>query len=419
MCEKKDPEGSLEESIAEEMDANSDSTDSSDVSMSESSDSEDENEDITPTQNVDDSQSDMEETLPEEEEDETIQAIRRESNHERDHPPIIQCEDFVTDISFHPHNDILAVASIVGDILIYKYSNVENTLTNTLEVHTKACRDIEFSHSGELLFSTSKDKSIMISDVESGKLMRFYESSHDVPVYCLTVIDEHLFSTGDDDGTVKLWDLRQKDDRQIYNTKKNEDFISDIITDESRKYLICSSGDGSLTSIDLRNRKIHMQSEEYEEELTCLGLFRTGTKLVSGSSTGKLYMYNWEEFGLHSDAFPGPKTAVNALVPITENIVVIACEDGNLRATHLFPHRHLGIVGQHDLSVENVDICNTGQFIASSSHNNDIKFWNIQYFEDFEKVSQKHKKHNKRKELKNNLPSSKMKNVSDFFSGLS
>lgn len=161
-----------------------------------------------------------------------------------------------------------------------------------------------------------------------------------------------------------------------------------------------------------------MQSEEYEEELTCLGIFRTETKLISGSSKGKLFVYNWEEFGLHSDIFPGTKTAINSLIPITENIVVTACEDGNLRATHLFPHRHLGIVGQHDLSVENVDICNTGQFLASSSHNNDIKFWNIQYFEDFEKVDQKHKKHNKKKELKNNLPSSNIKNASDFFSGL-
>lgn len=161
-----------------------------------------------------------------------------------------------------------------------------------------------------------------------------------------------------------------------------------------------------------------MQSEEYDEELTCLGLFRNEMKLVSGSSKGKLFLFNWEEFGLHSDAFPGPKSAINALVPITENIVVTAAEDGNLRATHLFPHRHLGVVGQHDLSVENVDICNNGQFIASSSHNNDIKFWNIQYFEDYDKISNKHKKHNKRKELKNNLPSSKVKNASDFFSDL-
>lgn len=70
------------------------------------------------------------------------------------------------------------------------------------------------------------------------------------------------------------------------------------------------------------------------------------------------------------------------------------------------------------MSAECMDICNDGTIIASSGHNNEIKFWNIQYFESFEKVSHKHKKHERKKELANNLPSSKMKNTADFFSDL-
>ncbi|KAJ8910124.1 hypothetical protein NQ315_005080 [Exocentrus adspersus] len=111
------------------------------------------------------------------------------------HPPI-QCEDFITDISFHPNSNIIASASITGDVLLYKYTNEENTLVNTLELHTKACRNIEFSNDGRILFSTSKDKAIMLSDVESGKLIRFYEDSHNVSVYSLAIINENIFSTG-------------------------------------------------------------------------------------------------------------------------------------------------------------------------------------------------------------------------------
>ena len=389
-------------------------SDDSDVSMSDSDESGDDNVESDAGDEA------LEETVDdEEEEDEVIKAIRGASEAKRDHPPVIHCEDFITDLCFHPHEDLLAVSNIVGDVVLYKYTNDENSIVRTLEVHTKACRDIEFSEDGKTLFSASKDKSVMLSDVESGKLVRFFDEAHDAPLYCLLVIDENLFATGDDDGCVKLWDLRQNSPGPVYKTKKNEDYISDMVTNERKNFLLCSSGDGSLTTIDLNNRKVHMQSEEYEEELTCLGLFRSESKLLAGSSKGKLFLYNWNEFGLHSDLFPGTKSAINDLIPITENIVVTACEDGVLRATHLFPHRHLGVVGQHDLSVEKVDICNNGDFVASSSHNNDIKFWNIRYFEDFEKVSHKHKKHEKKKELQNNLPSSKVQNVSDFFSGLS
>lgn len=59
---------------------------------------------------------------------------------------------------------------------------------------------------------------------------------------------------GDDDGTIKLWDLRTKQQSSIFSLKKNEDYISDMITNEQRKHLVCSSGDGSLTTIDIGGR---------------------------------------------------------------------------------------------------------------------------------------------------------------------
>lgn len=197
MCksENKNPENTFEESL--DMGDTSDSGDS-DVSMSDSNSvaSDEENEQTLESSAFENADSDIEEPIDEEEEDETIKAIRQESQKERDRPPNIKCEDFITDISFHPQNDLLAVASIVGDVLLYKYSNEENILERTLELHTRACRDIEFSADGNILFSTSKDKSIMMSDVETGKLVKFYENSHDVAVNCLTVIDENLFATG-------------------------------------------------------------------------------------------------------------------------------------------------------------------------------------------------------------------------------
>lgn len=87
-----------------------------------------------------------------------------------------------------------------------------------------------------------------------------------------------------------------------------------------------------------------------------------------------------------------------------------------LRATSLFPNRHLGVVGQHDFSVEALDINNDGTLIASSSHNNDIKFWNVQYFETLNVTEAV--KGGKRKQFAHNLPSSQINNPSDFFAEL-
>lgn len=61
----------------------------------------------------------------------------------------------------------------------YKYNNTETELISTLELHLKACRDIEFNDSGTTLFSTGKDLCVMITDLETKKLIRHYENAHE------------------------------------------------------------------------------------------------------------------------------------------------------------------------------------------------------------------------------------------------
>ncbi|XP_068621172.1 WD repeat-containing protein 55 homolog [Battus philenor] len=360
--------------------------------------------------------SDMAQDQSEDEEDEVVKAIKAEKAKPRDHPPTITCDDFIVDISFSPVKNLIALANIMGDVLLYEYNNDETKLISTLELHVKACRDVEFDEDGATMLSAGKDKVIICTDVETGKFTRCYENAHEEPIYSLLSLGHNKFVTGDDGGIVKLWDLRKPD--SVFSIKTGEEYVSDMITNDAQKYLVCAGGDGVLTSIDLKGSKIYTTSEEYDAELTCMGLFRSDTKLLVGSSKGKLYLFNWKEFGLHSDEYMGQKHSLQCMIPVTQNIVVTSGEDGILRATHMFPQRQLGIVGQHNLPVECLDISHDGQYIASSSHNNDVKFWNISYFETIDSLIDMDHKPNKKKDMSNNLPSSSVKNASDFFSGL-
>lgn len=85
-----------------------------------------------------------------------MKAIKAEKNKPRDHPPSIKTEDFIVDISFHPAKNLIAIANIVGDVLLYEYSNDETNLLKTLELHLKACRDVEFDQDGITMFTAAK-----------------------------------------------------------------------------------------------------------------------------------------------------------------------------------------------------------------------------------------------------------------------
>lgn len=300
-----------------EVDANDDSSDS-DFLNAESSESEMETADVPPEHKDAESQAGgsgntrtvekrvIDSYDPNNEDDEVVKKILTELKKPRLKPPNINTEDFPTDLSFHPDRDFLAVGTVMGDVLIYKYSNEENTLVNTFEVHTKAIRDIEFSIDGRDLFSASRDKSIMITDFETGQLKQFWDKAHDDSIYTITVVDENLIASGDDEGTVRLWDSRIKGTEPVFSLKEVEDYISCIVTNNHKKLLVCTSGDGYMTTLNIAAKKMQVQSEPYEEELTCAGIFRNESKLVAGSSKGNFYTFNWGEFGYHNDAFSCP-----------------------------------------------------------------------------------------------------------------
>lgn len=353
---------------------------------------------------------------PNNEDDEVVRKIITELKKERSKPKDIVTEDFPTDLSFHPEQNLLAVATVMGDVMIYRYSNEENELLHTHEIHRKGIRDIEFSSNGTEMISCSRDKSIVVSDFETGKFKRFWDNAHSEPIYTLTQIDENLIASGDDEGTVSLWDVRVNTNEPVFSVKEVEDYISKIITNSQKRILACTSGDGYLTTINIASKKMNIQSEPYEEELTCSGIFRNESKLVVGSSKGNFYTFNWGEFGYHNDAFSGPSTPISFMIPITERIAVTAGEEGVIRAMHLVPGRILGIVGQHSLAVEAMDISHDGEIIASSSHDNDIRFWNIKYFEDFDDIDYNAKP--SKSAARHNLPSSLAANRSDFFADL-
>ena len=148
-----------------------------------------------------------------------------------------------------------------------------------------------------------------------------------------------------------------------------------------------------------------------------MGIFRANSKLVVGTSKGRLYSYNWNEFGYHSNMYPGPKSPMSIMVPVTERIAIVAGEEGVIRAMHVMPGRCLGVVGQHSLGIDAMDINHDGEYIASTSDNNEVKFWNIKYFEELDDLKY-NEKQNKHREQKHNLPSSKLANAGDFFSDL-
>ncbi|XP_067085147.1 WD repeat-containing protein 55 [Osmerus mordax] len=335
----------------------------------------------------------------------------------RDTPEDIKLEAIVNTLAFHPNRDILATGDIDGDIYVYSYSCTEGETKELWSSghHLKSCREVAFSHDGQKLFSVSKDKSVHLMDVEEGKLVTRITKAHSMPINALLLVDENVLATGDDGGTLKVWDMRKG--TAFMELKHHEDYISGIAIDQAKKTLLTTSGDGMMGVFNIKRRRFDLMSEFQSGDLTSVAIMKRGRKVVCGSSEGTIYIFNWNGFGATSDRFAVKAESVDCVVPITDSILCAASMDGVIRAINLQPNRVLGCIGQHvGEPIEQIARSRDSHFLASCAHDQLIKFWDISSLSQMT-VSDYRKRKKKDGQLKS-LGKKAFGGGDDFFSGL-
>eukprot|EP01098_Paradermamoeba_levis_P006538 TRINITY_DN270_c0_g1_i5.p1 TRINITY_DN270_c0_g1~~TRINITY_DN270_c0_g1_i5.p1 ORF type:complete len:332 (+),score=88.59 TRINITY_DN270_c0_g1_i5:73-996(+) len=276
-------------------------------------------------------------------------------------PDDLTFQDQLFDLDFHPLVNLIAVGSVVGQVDVFRYSGNENQLLSSLTHHSDSCRAVTFSPDGNHLFTASSDQSIGMVDVHTGTVVAHLQDAHEAAVNKLFCYDDFLVS-GDDDGCIKIWDLKKKTCTQTF--EDNEDFISAFTISEDRKFLLATSGDGTLAVYNLRKGKLHIRSQNLEDELLSILIVKDGRKVVCGSQGGILNLFNWGEFGDFSDRFPGHPFSIDTMVKIDEDTIATGSSDGLIRVVGILPNKMLGVIGDHeDFPVEKLSVSYDKRFM--------------------------------------------------------
>ncbi|KAE9543907.1 hypothetical protein AGLY_001885 [Aphis glycines] len=293
------------------------------------------------------------------------------------HPPPIFPGTTIGALSFlpDPNINIIALGLSNGIIKMYTYDDVDHKYLREIDdVHLNKVTVLEFNETGKYIYSACKNKCVSVSDVETGQLKVCFKEAHTAGlvsfVTALSFIDENLFATGGTDGVVNVWDVRANGCR--FSLKKSEDSINSMITindSNNQPTLASTSDDGTLTIIDLSTKKVVVQSEPYKSALTSCVTMKQKTKVVCGTGVGSLITFNTTDFSVFNEEFPcfNKDAAVTKLVPLTDNVVISALDNGNIRATHLFPNYYSRVIGHHQNRIDILGASPNGQFLAATT----------------------------------------------------
>ena len=217
--------------------------------------------------------------------------------------------------------------------------------------------------------------------------------AHKAPVNVVRSFAGAMLATGDDDGGVKLWDTRMPSATAApVAFKDHEDVITDAIVDTGRATLLTSSGDGRLGVYDLRKPKLTATTEQEDDELLSLAMIKDGQTVVAGTQDGILLTYPWGKWVYKEgdsatygpDKFKGHPQSIDSLLVFDSDTVITGSSDGLIRLVTIAPNKLVGILGEHDADpIERLAWDRHKKLIASASHDNTVKFWDVAYlYED-------------------------------------
>ena len=261
-------------------------------------------------------------------------------------------------------------------------------------------RKIRFA-SNELIVSAAK--TIKLLDLNTGQVIRKIDNNSGQKIYSLLVIDNYLLCSGDDCGHFKIWDYRV--DRGVYmENTECDDYISDMDVNDSKRTVVASSGDGTLSAFNVRAKRMEHQSELFDAGFQSIRFMEDKGKVVVGAEDGAINIFNVNEWGNISDRFPirGNTTrgqgfcSIDAIELINDETLVVGSSDGKLRAVSILPNKVIAEITNCVSGIESLDVNQISkEFVATND--------NVLQLFSFNEITKTDKKDNK----------------SDFFDGLS
>uniref|UniRef100_T1HGY7 WD repeat-containing protein 55 homolog n=1 Tax=Rhodnius prolixus TaxID=13249 RepID=T1HGY7_RHOPR len=254
----------------------------------------------------------------------------------------------------------------------------------------ESCVDIDFSKSGDTLYTICGQYEVVMVDVNSRQMHNFGNLCNDDENSNLTnikCINHWYFCTGDNKGQVKIWDSRHiKPFKETGFLRRSSDevndYLSDMIVNKDGNRIATASGAGVVTVFDTRKLNIINQNGESKSDLTSLASVSNDRELVAGSLRGDLVFTSWQGSQHKSHIFNAlHNVACNNIKAVTERLIVTSWDDNFIRLFGVYPHKFQGFVGLTTFPAEFLDIDSHKKCLLSSGFDKKLWLWDVQDLE--------------------------------------
>ena len=282
-------------------------------------------------------------------------------------------ESQVNSLAISPDGQILASSSADKTIRIWNKSTKKEI--RIIRGHDSYVNSLAISPDGNTLISGGADKTVNIWNISTGKEIRRLKG-HSDPINSVAIsLDWKTLASGSADKTIKIWDISKG--KEIRTLQGHSQPVNSVMISSDGQTLASGSADKTIKIWDISSGKEIRTLQGHSQPVNSVAMSPDGQILASASADKTIKIWNVNT-GEEIRTLARHSNYVNSVAISPDGQTLVSgSADKTIKIWNLFTGEEIRTLTGHSSWVKFIAISPDGQTIATGSGDNTIKIWRV------------------------------------------